>query len=233
MKMKEGIQIHPTAAAFPILPSKETRELKADIEAHGILVPILVNKKRDTILDGRNRYWIAHDLKMTTVPVEEFEGEEKDIPGEIISRNLYRRHLTDNQRVAIVTKLLAPKLQEEAKERIKNKGAFNKDGAKASAKGTVADKIKEVARVSKHKANQAIRAHKAGVIDDVIADRTSLKKGAKKTPVKKRKAAKVLTLEQEVLKKFGKFLQNWTKSQEREVKQILRDHLNGNKNGKK
>ena len=62
-----------------------------------------MNKDKDTIIDGRNRWMIAYDLGFTPdkVPMEVFEGEDEDIPGAILSLNLFRRHLTEDQRVAL------------------------------------------------------------------------------------------------------------------------------------
>src|SRR5205823_6980221 len=92
---------------------------------NGILVPILVNKKKDTIIDGRNRWMIATELKMDgKVPLEVFKGKDEEIPGEIISRNIFRRHLTDEQRVMLVTKIRGEKLEEEAKQRQVAGGKF-------------------------------------------------------------------------------------------------------------
>ncbi len=56
------MKVHPVANMFPSLPANEMKELQADIEKRGIVSPILVNKRRDTILDGRNRWRIAHEL---------------------------------------------------------------------------------------------------------------------------------------------------------------------------
>ena len=69
--MAKTWKIHPTAMQFQRISGDELKELKADIEANGIKVPILVNKKRDTILDGRNRMMIASEL-LPLVPCHAF-----------------------------------------------------------------------------------------------------------------------------------------------------------------
>src|SRR5438046_3139966 len=92
------LAVHEVAKLFPTLSEKELEELREDIKAHGIAVPILLNKAGDTILDGRNRWMIACELKLTKdqVPTEKFKGKDEDIPSEILSRNIFRRHLTDD-----------------------------------------------------------------------------------------------------------------------------------------
>src|SRR6266852_3149653 len=118
MKMKT-MKVHPVAKMFPTIGAKEMKELRADIEARGIVVPILVNQEKDTILDGRNRYSIAYELGLGDgkVPMEVFKGKDEEIPGEIIARNILRRHLTDDQRAAIIAKIRGPQLEKEAAER--------------------------------------------------------------------------------------------------------------------
>jgi hypothetical protein len=113
-------KVHPAALAFPRMSVAEFNELKADIAAKGMRLPILVNKKKDTILDGRNRMMVAHDLKLEDgeVPIEVFTGTSEEEVSEIISRNIHRRHLTDDQRVAIVAKLRGPQLTKEAQYKL-------------------------------------------------------------------------------------------------------------------
>src|SRR5713101_8196064 len=132
-------KIHPVARLFPTLEAKEMGELRDDIKARGIVTPILVNKARDTIIDGRNRWMIATELKMDgKVPMEVFEGDDADIPNEIISRNILRRHLTDDQRAAIIAKIRGPQLEKEAAER---KGA-RADLALKSASGSAGGQVR-------------------------------------------------------------------------------------------
>ena len=98
------MKIHPLARKFKS-QKEELEQFREDIEANGIKVPILVNKGRDTIYDGHQRWKIAWDLGFTLdkVPMDEFEGNEPEIRREILSRNVYRRHLSDDQRLAILT----------------------------------------------------------------------------------------------------------------------------------
>ena len=105
------LQIHETAKAFPKLLPEEFDELKHDITQHGVREPVLINRRKDTLLDGVHRRKACVELTID-MPIEVYQGEDER--GQIISRNLYRRHLTDDQRVAMVTKLRLPELRAKA-----------------------------------------------------------------------------------------------------------------------
>jgi hypothetical protein len=224
------MQFHELCKMFSILPAKELKELKADIEAHGIKVPILVNKKHDTILDGRNRYMIAMDLgfdlkNQKQVPTETFRGKEEDIASEIIARNILRRHLSLEQRVALVSKIRGPQLEKEAAARQakKPRGA---DGAD-HVKGSVAAHVAKEAQATVYKAKQAEKARKAGVLDKVIEEGVPLSKATKgKGKKRKTRAHKEVSLEDQVWHQYSKYiLKHFGIEREREVKKILRGFL--------
>lgn len=226
--MLKVMKVHEIAKLFPMLPPKEMRDLRSDIEANGIRVPILVNRAKDTILDGRNRWMIASELKLAddAVPLETFKGKDEDVPTEILSRNIFRRHLNDDQRISLLAKILAPQLEAEATVRKTKKGSFGAD--KAGKKGSVAQHLAKQGKVSQHKAEQAIKATKAGVVDEVIAGKTSLRKAAGKAPTKKR-VKKVATFEDEVWARFDRFMKHWDVTLHRKVKEILRSFLDDKK----
>jgi ParB-like chromosome segregation protein Spo0J len=219
-----GMMLHPLASEFPMLTAKEYKELKADIEVNGIKFPILVNKKKDTIYDGRTRYLIAMELgfKGKKIPMDIWEGKEEDVAKEIISRNILRRHLSPDQRVGIVTKLRAPQLEKEAAERRdaarKTKGSF---GGNKEVKGSVAAHIAKETQVSQHKAEQALKARKAGLLEDVIVGTRPLRSASKKVATKKR-AKKVIPFEDVVWAKWKKFLNQFALDQKSEVRRIVR-----------
>src|SRR5438094_3119347 len=229
--MAKTWKIHPNAMQFQRISGDELKELKADIEANGIKVPILVNKKRDTILDGRNRMMIASELKLPEreVPLEVFKGKPEDEVGEIISRNIYRRHLTDDQRVALITKLLGPGLRAEAQARMK---AGVADPTRKSAEGSeTAHKIAKEAKVGRDKARMALEAEKHAPkdLDAVIAGKEKLaaanaKRRAKAGKNRKPKPEK--TLRQKVEAKFLRFQESFAVSEWREALAIVREIVN-------
>jgi len=239
--MNKKMKIHETAKAFPSLPAKDAADLKANIEKNGISVPILLNQAADTILDGRNRWMMALDLglRKSQVPVERFTGDEAAIPGVIISRNLFRRHLNDKQRAALVTKLLGPQLEEEAAAREKAGKALLErypeftGGSKASypeftTGSKTVDKLAKVAGVSPHKTRQAVKVRKAGgdkALDDIISGKTDLTKVAKSVPTKRRRPAKTLTFSEQVWRKWSSWLVKWLPADRRKVKELIAGYL--------
>jgi ParB-like chromosome segregation protein Spo0J len=223
----KAMKVHEAALAFPRLPAKEMRELQADIEKRGIRVPILVNKGRDTILDGRNRYMIAHDLKLkeADVPFEVYKGKEEDIPNEVLSRNVMRRHLNDDQRTMLVAKILGPQLEKQAAE-AKKAGKF----VEGNGKGETADRVAKAAQTTQHKARQAldVTKHAREMVDKVVSGDASLKKAGKVAKGRKpRKTAPkpAKTLKEVVASRFQTWIDYWPQTQHREVKKHLRDLL--------
>jgi hypothetical protein len=198
-------------------------ELKADIIANGIRIPILVNKQKDTILDGRNRMMAAHNLKLKDgqVPIEVFTGKPEQEVGEIISRNIHRRHLTDDMRAAIVAKLRGPQLAKEAEER--QKAGQPSDLGLKSSQGRTRELVAAEADVSQHKARSALMTAKLAPVelDKVIAGKEKLAEAGKRARAKagKERPQRERTLRERVEAKFLRFMEY------REVRAILRELL--------
>lgn len=227
--------VHNVAKLFPILPEKELKELREDIKANGIKVPILVNKTGDTILDGRNRWMIARELRFTLdqVPMQTFQGTDEDIPAEILSRNVFRRHLSDDQRISLLAKVLAPKLEEEANVR-KTSAQFGAESTSettvpenSTEPGKVAQHLAKQGKVSQHKAEQALKVNKAGDIAAVIAGKKSLHDAASGLPKKRRtgRTKQPPTLEDQVWKSYDRLMKNFDLTEHPRVKEILRGFL--------
>ena len=90
---------HELSAAFPTLSEQATADLAKDIAAHGLREPIvLIN---DKVLDGWNRYQAC--LQAGITPIFSELGDEDPVDF-VLSANLHRRHLTESQRAAAVTK---------------------------------------------------------------------------------------------------------------------------------
>jgi len=215
--LPKTMKIHPFARTFMTLIEGEMNDLREDIRANGIVVPIVVNAKRDTIIDGRNRWAIASELGIQDmVPYEVFAGKDDDIPAEILRLNVFRRHLTDDQRVAAIAKVRGPQLEKAGKER-QSKAGKVKGGSFADGNGetTVAQIAKE-AKTTEYKAGQAEKARKAGVIDDVIQKKMTLKQAAKTAGAKKH-TPKVRPFEDEVWLKWARFMNSFPHEQHRDV----------------
>jgi protein gp37 len=86
---------HALSAAFPAMTDAEFGELRADIAANGLRVPITLYE--DQVLDGWHRY-TACDQTGTEPRFEPFEGNWTDAVALVASANVHRRHLTPHER---------------------------------------------------------------------------------------------------------------------------------------
>lgn len=229
------LTVHPAAAAFPMLGAAEHKALKADIEQRGLVEPLVI--MGDQLLDGRNRLKAAGELNITPKIVT-YKGN--DPVGEVISRNILRRHLTDDQRVAIVAKLRGEELAADAK---KNQAAAKK-GSKGGGKGEVSQRVADEAKVSGHKGRSAVAAakHAPEELENVIAGKTKLASAAKKASAKKaekdkaagkvKPAKKEKSLRERVEAKFLRFLETFSVQEYAEVRKIVGELLTTTTSGK-
>jgi N6-adenosine-specific RNA methylase IME4 len=95
-----NFKFHPFANIFPLMEGQEFDDLVADIKANGLVEWITIYQ--DQILDGRNRYR-ACEAAGIRCPSTPYTGN--DPLGFVISRNLKRRHLNDDQRRMVAARL--------------------------------------------------------------------------------------------------------------------------------
>lgn len=95
-----ALSFHPLAQIFPLIEGDEFDSLVADIKQHGVREAIWLYEGQ--ILDGRNRYR-ASAVAGVDCPMRSFEGG--DPVSFVVSLNLKRRHLDDNQRAAVAAKI--------------------------------------------------------------------------------------------------------------------------------
>ena len=246
-KQPKIMKIHALCKIFsqdedgkPLMTAEEINRLREDIREHGVKVPILVNKKKDTILDGRTRWMLASEVgKTDTVRMDVFDGKDEDIKSEIFSRNILRRHLTDDQRVALVMKHFGKQWRAEAKAQQAEAGARSagkERGAKSGAfkKGegvSVAQKAAEKAGVSVEKAKQADAADKAGYTEDVIQKKTTLRKATQKRRASRPRSTKPKApkpLDDRVWNAFNRMMSNknvCSRSEQADALKILRGFI--------
>jgi hypothetical protein len=226
---KAQLQLHPWAAEIPRMSEEQFQLHKEDIKRHGQRDPIWLKERY--LVDGLHRLGACIELKIEP----RFEQYPKDDLVEFIfSENLFRRHLTDDQRAALVSKAFGPQLEQEARERQAEAGgdrrstAYDENrvsgrskagsfGKKVPEGGSVAEKIAERAGVSEHKARQAEKARKAGMLDDVIAKKEKLRSAAKKAPSKKRKPKKELPFSDQVYASWTKWINHFSPLRRREI----------------
>ena len=103
---------HPLANLFPMMGEHAFRELRADIEARGMLSPIWTHEGQ--IVDGRNRHRAC--LELGIEPVFREWDQQGDLVDFVLSLNLKRRHLTATQRAVVAFRLL-PMLEAEGRYR--------------------------------------------------------------------------------------------------------------------
>jgi N6-adenosine-specific RNA methylase IME4 len=91
----DRLKDHPFAGLFDLLSARELADLSENIAAHGQREPVMIH--RNMILDGRNRYRACR-LKGLPVRYEQFSGTNDEALDYVISKNVYRRHLSSSQR---------------------------------------------------------------------------------------------------------------------------------------
>lgn len=124
--MTTRYEIHPAANVMPEMPDKEYQELKADIEAHGLLTMIEIAEGK--IIDGRHRYRACQELgiELTVDNFWEVDLEGMTAGQYVWSLNGNRRHLTESQRSACFYELVGREAEEKAKQRQKDAGGDKK-----------------------------------------------------------------------------------------------------------
>ncbi|MCY0957727.1 ParB/RepB/Spo0J family partition protein [Streptomyces sp. H27-H5] len=199
---RRGLDAHPVADLFPMVPDDELKELAHDIAARGLLHPIVLDPE-GRILDGRNRY-AACELASVEPTFTTYEGDDPD--GYALTVNIARRHLTKGQRAMLVAS--AEKFStREAGALADVDGSYvvqaravrrhAPDLVRSVIEGSaVLSKAYEIARERKRAAQSAesamtlLRAEAADLADQVIEERLTLD-GARKLLEERRREAEL------------------------------------------
>jgi hypothetical protein len=112
MSWRDHLPVHPAADLFPLMSEDELRELGENIKANGMLSPIILHQ--GMLLDGRNRLDAMEsvDIKFDWKDVPRCSGglyDEVDPYDFVVSANLHRRHLTNEQKRELIAKVLKAK----------------------------------------------------------------------------------------------------------------------------
>ena len=111
---KGTFKAHPQADIFPMIEGKERKELLQSIRDNGIMQKLAIDKL-GRVVDGRNRMACFIELTQAGEKVRTPEivlVADKDVPTYVMSANIHRRHLTKQQRAAIIaltTEKMTPK----------------------------------------------------------------------------------------------------------------------------
>src|SRR5215204_4710477 len=90
---RDVLPVHPAADVFPMMSGAELAELAENIKAHGMRTPVMLDERRRSLVDGRNRLDAA-------------EAAGIDVSAFVLSANVHRRHLTTEQRRGLIEKVL-------------------------------------------------------------------------------------------------------------------------------
>jgi ParB-like chromosome segregation protein Spo0J len=229
-----GATIHPMAAMFPLLEGEEFEQLVESIDKHGIQTPILLlhhppghprHKKGEPLIvvDGRNRlrawerlanqgkvdreYWTNY---VTPLSYDGDPNDEAYIRQRILAANIHRRHLTPDQRAAIMLRLTGEQISKqtaEAKAKTQPKkgskvtqsaGQPKKRDKKSDHANSAAGQLAAAAKVGRHTAANAIAVSKAeeagelppGTMKAVEEGATTLAKAKKEAKTTSKKTKK-------------------------------------------
>ena len=160
-----ALAVHPAAALFPMLDERELAELASDIQANGLVSPIVV--KDGEILDGRNRLR-ACELAGAAPRFVEWTGTGS-ITSWVFSVNLHRRHLTTSQRAMLAARAVDV-FAHEAAQRMAS-GVHVEEEEKGKAREKVAEQLHvgdqsvlRAQQVLKHAAPELVAAVDAGQV---------------------------------------------------------------------
>jgi hypothetical protein len=203
-----GYPVHKAADVFRLLEGKAWDEFLEDIRAKGVLEPVRLYKGE--IVDGRNRSRAVSQLLKEGVQIElktvDWEPQKGETVYEaVLSWNLHRRHLTDDQRAFAVVQMdevirsenaarqKASQYKREQKEsQDGNEGAADLDAdppedqanGDKNSRSTIG-RLAAAGGVSRHKVHLASRVRDLGSDDDkkvVAAGHEKLSTVAKKLP---------------------------------------------------
>jgi site-specific DNA-methyltransferase (adenine-specific) len=98
---------------LPPLTAEDYAGLKADIAMHGVRVPIVIDADSGSIVDGHHRLQAWTELRAAGVKVPDYPKQvvrfanDDDRVAFVVASNLFRRHLTREQRAEVGARLRA------------------------------------------------------------------------------------------------------------------------------
>lgn len=167
------LQSHPLAQLFPAMQGESYRDLLEDIRDHGVVEAIVLDDD-GLIVDGHNRRNACEELGIGC-PVVTFSslGHQMSVGEYIWSANIIRRHLTADQRAALVIEW-ENTIRGEASQRSRSnlkKGVSVPELVKTPSRetGTTRSKLAAMAGVTENKIRdlQVIKARNPEVLPKI------------------------------------------------------------------
>jgi len=121
---KPNGRVHPAAEVFPLIEGPAFDELVADVQANGLREPCWLDSD-GTLIDGRNRLR-ACEAAGIEPRYQVYRGD--DVVGLIVSLNLKRRHLSEDERAFLATRLI-PHYEQQGREAKAKAGASAAPGS--------------------------------------------------------------------------------------------------------
>ena len=124
----------PKYQLLPPLPPADDEALEADIAERGVMVAVEVDENGE-ILDGHHRHRIAQALGIDCPTVTRPGMSEAQKQLHVLALNLYRRHLSDAQKV-LIGMAVEDNVAKEARQRQLSSLRQNADGRPGQLSGT-------------------------------------------------------------------------------------------------
>jgi hypothetical protein len=157
---------------LPVMTDEEYHNLKADIAANGLKIPIEIDAETREILDGWHRYkaWLELGRAPSELPVRERRfASEEERTWFSLSLNILRRHLAVSQVAAyIVEYRLAP----EERKALERKRAGAQEGGQTAGRGRPANSLGPISDQGYSRAPKSTEtlAKEFGVSASLISD---------------------------------------------------------------
>jgi len=158
---------HPFAGLFDLLSTRELADLSENIAAHGQREPVMIH--RNMILDGRNRYRACR-LKGLPVRYEQFAGTNDEALDYVISKNVYRRHLSSSQRALAMASYEEYRHGGKRRDLVFQDAGLRVDRVEAAKPAPTRAELAERGHVSERLINSAavVRDHGTAELNDAV-----------------------------------------------------------------
>lgn len=177
------IPFHPLADIFPLIEGQDFADLVADVRTHGLREPVILLDRK--ILDGRNRYracvaagLLSESIDTLTAPMVKYFRQyappgsapppHDELVAFVISKNLRRRQMNDDQRRMVAARLVNLKPGRPSDEQPSQIANISRDSAARLLTSDVAG-IDRARTVISHAAPEVIAAVDEGKVSVAAA----------------------------------------------------------------